>query len=155
LRFRDSEAPEKVEWLHREVEAATGKRLPGREEEMHDPAPADALYDAAVARLREHRRDRKRYPLIFAENCSNGFRRNLFGLRKVGVGIGAAVGLASAVLLPLSSSGWVTITDLGLVLGLSVAIVALALWTWLVTPKWVKEAGDAYAERLLLSADKP
>jgi len=76
LRFRDAETPEKVEWLHREVEGATGKRLPTREDEMQDPVGTDALYDAVVARLREMRRDKRRYPLIFAENCSYGFRRN-------------------------------------------------------------------------------
>jgi hypothetical protein len=155
LRFRDADAPEKVEWLHREVEGATGKRLPTREEEIHDPARADALYDATVARLREMRRDKRRYPLIFAENCSYGFRRNVFGLRKVGIGIAVAVTLASAALLLLSFSGRMTITVLGLVLALAVALAALALWTGLVTPKWVWEAAEAYAERLLLSADKP
>jgi hypothetical protein len=47
-----------------------------------------------------------------------------------------------------------TITILGLVLALAVALAALVLWTWLVTPKWLREAAEAYAERLLLSADR-
>lgn len=79
--------------------------------------------------------------------------RNLFGLRKVGIGIAVAVTLASAALLP-SFSGRMTITILGLVLALAVALAPLVLWTWLVTPKWVRKPAEAYAERLLLSADR-
>ena len=74
-------------------------------------------------------------------------------MRKVGIGIAVAVRLASAALLP-SFSGRMTITILGLVLALAVALAALVLWTWLVTPKWLREAAEAYAERLLLSADR-
>jgi hypothetical protein len=155
LRFRGTDAPERVAWFHSEPEAAVGKRLPTHDEEINDPAQADALYDAAVARFRELRRDKKRFPLIFAENCSYGFRRNLFGLRIVGVSLALAVALASATLFVFSLFGRETIAISGLLFSLGVALAALAFCAWLVTPRWVREAADAYAERLLLSASQP
>lgn len=55
------------------------------EQEQADPTAADHSYAAAVAVLREATRDTNRYPLVFAENVSYGFRRNCWAIRPFGI----------------------------------------------------------------------
>lgn len=155
LRFRDTQNRRNVEWLHSEVEQLVARQLPTEAEELADPIVADAAYDAAVHRLRELRRDRRRFPLVFEENCSYGFRRNLYGLRQPGKLLAWGCMLASAALLLLSMVGALDLSRLGMGLSLLVAITAIALWTWIVNEEWVREAAFAYAEALLSSASNP
>ena len=41
-------------------------------------------YDSAARWLRKATRDRRQFNLVFTENVSYGFRRNLFGVRWIG-----------------------------------------------------------------------
>ena len=61
-----------------------GWSAPSQVDEAQDPVTAELVYDSAVRWLREMTRDRKRYGLVFKENVSYGFRRNLYGLILLG-----------------------------------------------------------------------
>jgi hypothetical protein len=130
--------------------------LPGapritEEDERHDLAAADAIYERWANFLREGTRD---LHLVQQENINYGFRRNLYGLRTVGIW---------ASLLPLVATmadvwlqeprTWAAITAMSKV---TIAISVFALWFhWrVVTPEWVKIAADAYAKRLVFASDK-
>lgn len=134
-----------------EVEAATGIPLPSEGEELDDPAQAGSTYTEAVSRLRSLTRDHERFPLVFAENVSYGFRRNLLGVKPFGV---------AACLITLAGSPAVLIlreddieSGLAVVaLPSVVAIALLATWTLLVRPDWVRPVAERYAEQLLGSA---
>lgn len=59
--------------------------IPTAEEELADPTGADRVYESCVDHLREKTRDTKRFPLVFQENMSYGFRRNLWAMKPAGV----------------------------------------------------------------------
>ncbi|MEJ0010168.1 MAG: hypothetical protein WDN72_06460 [Alphaproteobacteria bacterium] len=64
-----------------------GFHLPTVQQEMVDPAAADRMYDSATDWLRARTRDKATNELLLVENISYGFRRNLWAMKAVGVGI--------------------------------------------------------------------
>lgn len=127
--------------------------IPTPEQERADPNRADQVYDSLVAVLRGKTRERKKFPLVFEENCNYGFRRNLLGLRPLGLFI-AILGTGAIVVLILGHLlSHMPLTPLLVLLGLLNAI-ALLLWIFWITPNWVRTSADAYAERLLEAIDE-
>ncbi len=129
----------------------SGVGVPDSTEEAADPTAADQVYEAAVASLRERARDPNRFGLILAENINFGFRRNLYGLKDLGIifsllGVMACayltyIGATSAQFPPAPASL------------LTINIGMVAFWLLVVSPQWVKTAADAYAETLLGSLE--
>ena len=135
--------------------------LPTAQEEEACPEWADAKYAEAVRALRDATRDGGRFPLVFAENVSYGFRRNLWGLKPIGMPIAVVLVLFAWTLLTLTVWGrpwpdpWWDVfanPDRVAVIRVAVAVVhtaCAAYWLFWVKPSWVKVAADAYALRLL------
>jgi hypothetical protein len=151
LRWSGPEARPVVRRRHELLSRLFQMELPSLDGEQEDPAAADHIYAMAVAALREHTRDASRFPLLLKELTSYGFRRNLFGCRRIGIG----VVLLSAVATPLLS--WMQLPG-----DLSVrAVIALLLfdglyvllWWRLVNADWVRVAAKNYAQRLLACAE--
>jgi len=94
----------------------------------------------------------KKFPLVFEENCNYGFRRNLFGLRSLGLSIATLGTAAIAVLIFGHLRSRVPLTPLIIPFGLINAI-ALLLWLFWIKADWVRISADAYAERLLETLD--
>lgn len=126
-------------------------------EERADPAAADRIYGHWVSCLRELTRDSTAFPLVHAENINYGFRRNLLGLR--GLGLYAALWpLVLAILDILSSlfgnspgsAAWTPMDKVTLF----TSALLLVIYSIIVTPDWVKTVAEAYAERLLLASEK-
>lgn len=131
-----------------------GHALPTADEERADPAGADHVYQAAIAVLIARTRGRRReYPLIFAENCNYGFRRNMLGLRPWGRLLAAAAGMLALAAIAVRLAGLVNdpLALSGVVLVVSAA--AAVIWWRVVTPDWVQPVARAYAERLLEAAE--
>ena len=121
--------------------------LPDEAEERLDSNAADKRYDEAVRLLRERvRSDRKTFPLVFAENCGYGFRRNSLGLRPFAFAIGAGAGVTSAVVL-VAGIGDQDFDAARWALALVVAILSSAYWLFVVKPSWVRRAAELYADR--------
>ncbi len=74
-----------------------GIELPTPEEETKHPEKADSIYEECTRVMREKTRDSKKFALVFEENCSYGFRRNLWGLRLIAVSFSFVSILAIAV----------------------------------------------------------
>lgn len=79
-----------LDWIslarcHSALETALGLPAPTPNEELADPATADALYEAFVRHSRNATRDTKNHRLVFAENVNYGFRRNVWGMRPAGI----------------------------------------------------------------------
>lgn len=132
--------------------ASHGHRVPTADEEKLNPAAADLDYRACVTWLLEQTRDNKRFRMIADENIDYGFRRNLFGLKNVAIGIAlfcVAVNSA-AIIFTLASSG--TISWTGVVLDAVLALLTVA-WIAVVTPSFVRDAAWSYATRLLAACD--
>jgi hypothetical protein len=128
-------------------------------DENASSAKADGAYASAVMWLKE--KTRKGFPLVDKENAQYGFRRNLFGMRPIGVVVCVLAATASLVaiyvqmheftttaLLVTSSAQrseiWATI---------AIDFVALIAWITVVNDRWVRQAGDQYADALLAACD--
>ena len=149
--------------LRQQVEEWIGYPLPNKQEEEACPAGADTKYKEAVRSLIEATRDTTKFPLVFAENANYGFRRNLWGLRPIGMPTAVAITLYSWTLLSLTVWGrpwpepwWDIIPnpDSTVVIRLAVAAANTALvafWLSWVKPSWIKTVADAYAMKLFES----
>jgi hypothetical protein len=131
-----------------------GWNAPTEDGERADPAGVDALYESAVRWLLGHTRDRRKFPLVFAENVAYGFARNCYGLKPIAVVIAPACVLANVglAMLEYSNAGWTPIFTLGLA-ALGVSLAAVVAWLVTVTPIWIRDAGDGYAHALLLTCE--
>lgn len=118
---------------------------PTPEEETRDAASSDSLYESAVVWLLEYSRDRKRFPLVFKENVVYGFRRNLYGMKPVGIVVTVLTIAANALGLYLQYGSATAIEWFSL----STALIFLGLWVFIVRPDWVKDAGEGHARALL------
>ncbi len=128
--------------------------MPTAEAEAADPRAADEIYEAWCTVLRDRTRDRKQFNLIFTENCSYGFRRNLWGMKSVGIGL-ALVGLAGVALIPWIDPSARAAPRVGTVI-VTGGINALLLlgWLFVITPAWVRTPADEYAQRLLEACER-
>jgi hypothetical protein len=144
LRWRGPESTLVQGRRHQAVERVTGVRLPTAAEESQDGRAADEAYSAAVRTLRALTFDS---PAVQAENRNYGLRRNLLGLRPLGLltsTLGLVIVLASILTMGARKESLLAAIA---VLGIDVAL--LAMWFLVVREGWVREAAWIYAERLL------
>ena len=130
-----------------------GLEIPTAAEEESDPDRADELYASAIDELRRRTRpgDTNRFPLVYTGNIEYGFRRNLLGLKKIGVGVS---------LVSLGAAGWALLNAWNTAGGFSPVPVVTTLLTvcivlgWLlgVRPDAVRLTADRYARFLLEAA---
>lgn len=132
-----------------------GWSAPSPDDEARDPGGAEASYDSAVRWLREATRDRKRYGLVFKENVSYGFRRNLYGLKPIGLSLAllCVAGNAGALWHAIFIAAAGAIPPVG-VASLALSIATAAGWILVVRPSWVRDAADGYARALLAACDQ-
>jgi hypothetical protein len=137
------------------------KKLTGLVKEVNAPSPADEaaapeeadnVYRAWSTYVRVNTRDTKKYPLLFQENVCYGYRRNLGGLRPIGITISALCALGGLGWLAHQAYSGNRLSEA--VMGAAVlALVFLVLWIFRFTPDWVRIPADAYAERLAEAVD--
>lgn len=140
------------ERYHNKLQALVpGIVLPSRLLEGIEPAAADSVYDSCAQFLREKTRDNSKYPLLYSENVSYGFRRNLWAMKPTGI----AFGLAGLVVSGVAAIAGIKDGVVPAVPAAAVLIDALLLAFWMlrITPSWVRLTAFAYAERLLAVCD--
>lgn len=142
LRWCASADTSAVERLHGRVESVTKEALPSLAEETADPESADRRYNEATAALRELTRPRKDFPLVFEENVEYGFRRNCLGIRSIALAVALSI-VAASVILVLAGDDATRFWAAAIT-----GIIAAVGWWRLVTPDWVRSAGELYADRL-------
>jgi len=127
---------------------------PTAEDEIRDPAAANGFYDRCGIWLRERtRRDTGKYKVLFEENVTYGFRRNLYGLKWPGLGLNAAVVLVCLYLLSPYGSWISATTRTELYSVLTIAAIHAFYFLFFVTRRSVDEASDQYARQLVLSCE--
>lgn len=122
--------------------------IPKEVEENYDQRGADNVYETCVKHLIAMTRDQKLFALVFAENVSYGFRRNLWAMKSLGLAV-ASGGLLACGIRMWSAIASSTAMPTSALLGALLSLVWLALWLSLVSADWVRERADAYADRLL------
>ena len=138
-------------------DAVPNLTLPSAEEEKKKPESADEAYESANAWLLEQTRDHDRFDLLFRENMSYGFRRNLAGLKTVALAMDA---LAGALVVGLAVASWTgeiatTRQNLKLEWWVSLAVLTGHFWYFVfhVRGAWVLLAAENYAKRFLAACD--
>lgn len=130
-----------------------GVTVPSAEDEQADQATADSFYQQCGVWLRQNTRDTKKYPLLFNENLTYGFRRNLFGLKWLALALNLAV--VTICLLLLSQDNWPWETDFGkrITVVLLVAAMHVTYIFFAVRKTAVLDASRVYARELILSCE--
>lgn len=130
-----------------------GEAPPSAEEEERDPAAADGFYDRCGVWLREHTRDKAKFRILFEENMTYGFRRNLYGLRWLGLALNALV-VAVCVYLLSPYGTWISETTRSEIFAvLTIAAIHALYFLLFVTRISVEEASNQYARQLVLSCE--
>ncbi len=157
---RTSESPEQASRWRELLESFSQIALPSEVEELADPKAADRKFDVAVKKLIGARRDQKKFPLIFAENCNYGFWRNLIGLKPIGI-LFSVFGLIFAA-LPLvllyhrngDNFSKYSLSEASLPsIAVIVNLLIFLFWICQATTSSVRHAAEAYAMRLLESLE--
>jgi hypothetical protein len=169
LRHRDDNLPSPVRARYHAFFARNVPLFvaPTEQQEAADPKAADAMYASAVKWLQERCRGNA-FLLVEKENAEYGFRRNLRGLKPIGLTAcivallvsGLAILWRNETLLPAfeSMSAKPVLAALSAVkpaaLGaICVDIAAIVGWIALVRDGWVRGAGNQYARALLARCD--
>lgn len=130
-----------------------GIPAPTPTDETADQAAADAFYAQCGNWLRQNTRDTKKFPILFGENVTYGFRRNLLGVKLVALSLNVIVVAACALILWRMS--WDTSGAQGnrtaVVLILAAAHAAYMLIAVSRTAVW--DASQAYGRELILSCE--
>ncbi|MFH2050931.1 MAG: hypothetical protein ABIK96_00505 [bacterium] len=123
--------------------------IPSKDDELRAPENADHVYEQCVRQLRNLTRDHSAFPLVFDENCSYGFRRNLWGMKPFGLALTILAILVTGVV------GWrsAQLAATSVIVSMALNLVLVCIWVLCVTRGWVRTAADAYAERLLEASD--
>jgi hypothetical protein len=123
------------------------RKAPSASEEADNTAAADQIYNAWSTYLRTKTRDTERYPLLFRENINYGYRRNVWGLRSLGLLTSSGSLLVSVLWGYIIYRKTGVFRDEFVFAGLF-AFALIVMWMFLVSERWVRLAADAYAERL-------
>jgi hypothetical protein len=123
-------------------------------EEEQNPTAARAFYELAGTWLREHTRDTKKFPILFNELVTYGFRRNLLGMRWPALSLNAAVVLICGGLLwwrwPFNPDDNVTAR---IIIVFIVAAAHAFYFLLVVSRDGVKTSAKTYARQLILSCE--
>ncbi len=154
LRYSGTLNPILRERWHNKLSKLLEKPFPTKQEESAHPKESDDIYEAAVKCLITKTRDIKTYNLVYNENVSYGFCRNLYAMRKIGI----IVALLGTILSGYAGIRFI-LMDEGYTFYLipfvcsAINILFLILWIFKIKSSWVKTSASAYAQRLLETTD--
>ena len=142
--------------FHRFIAAKLSEPAPTLEQEATDPEAADAYYVRGVTWLRENTRNAKKFDVLFNENVSYGFRRNLLGLKLSGFLLNAFIVIICHGIFgyrwPIDWSNGFNAKLLAVIV---IAVLHASYLALFVTEQGVFEAARIYARQLLLSSQSP
>lgn len=117
--------------------------------ESENPADADRFYIRAGNWLRERTRDKTKFKVLYEENVSYGFRRNLYGLKWAGIILNGLVIVLSWVILYQDNDR--ELWQYGSVF--FVAILHALYFIFAVTKNSVIQASNDYARSLVFAIE--
>jgi hypothetical protein len=135
--------------MHAFLAARLGEVAPTAVQELADAASADGFYARAGNWLRENTRNQKKFDILFNENVTYGYRRNLFALKWAALVLNVLIVIGSAAYL------WTQFGPLDLVPVFVIAVIHAGYLAVFSTRAAVEEAARTYARQLLLSTEAP
>lgn len=153
LRHRDPtfDAPTKAR-MHAFLSSKIAEAAPTPDQEAQDPEAADGFYKRAGDWLRENTRSQKKFDILFNENVSYGYRRNLYALKWPALALNL---LIVAGCLVQYQFHWPATDAPGLMAVFVIAFLHASYLFAFSTRAAVFEAARIYARQLLLSFDSP
>lgn len=137
---------------HRNITQLFRLPMPTEAEEMENPQKADAAYEAATISLKNATRSHEKFRLLFQENISYGFCRNMCGLKPVGIIMTLTGGVIAGMRLYSDHTvGSPVLLFAAITAGAS--LLMSYVWIAVVKADWAKPAAFAYADRLLEASD--
>jgi hypothetical protein len=124
---------------------------PTVEQEAASTEATDAFYARCAGWLRENTRDAKKFSILFNENVTYGFRRNLFALKWPALVIDAVIFIAAAGYALYARPDIESDLALKLFILIAVSVLHAAYVAFVGTEDSVREAAVTYARQLLLS----
>ena len=123
------------------------------EAESDDQQVADKFYEQCGVWLRENTRDVKKFSLLFSENVTYGFRRNIFGLKRLAIGLNLLTVIVCVGLL--WNTSWSLDGDRAARIEVIflIAFAHLVYMIFVVRESVVLEAANVYARQLILSCE--
>jgi len=113
----------------------------------------DGLYTRCATWLRERTRDTKKFKILFAENVTYGFRRNLYGVKSFGLGLNVLVVIACWIYLWLGPFPDIPISRTSLANVLVIAVLHAFYLLTVATRKSVKDGATQYGRQLILCCE--
>lgn len=126
---------------------------PTLEEETANPAKADAFYERCTRWLRENTRDSKKFALLFNENVTYGYRRNLLALKRFALATDVLLFIAPAIALAYFRPEVESQIAVKLFILMGAAAIHGILVAVAVSEQALKDAADTYARQLLLCCE--
>jgi hypothetical protein len=123
--------------------------LPTLDTEIKNQLEADEIYMAYTKYLISRTRDIKKFPLLFKENVSYGFRRNLLALKTPSVLILVIIAFIVFEMQRRKNFTPVESDVVGILLLLAISFI----WVFVVTKEWVHTAARSYALQLCESIE--
>lgn len=138
--------------MHRFLSDKLNEPAPTASDEKADPAAADSFYTRAGTWLRENTRNKKKFDILFNENITYGYRRNLFALKWPALVLNATivVGCVATYLYGIPDKYSLGLTPVFVIAFLHAAYLAIFS-----NENSVREASRIYARQLLLSTESP
>lgn len=152
--------PQTLARYHEFIRQKSCITIPSAQDEQSNPQDSDLAYESAVKWLKEQCRGGT-FPLVDKENAEYGFRRNMRGMKWIGVGISFFALAASTLVISLwaffSPAFFAELLSISPAIYASMVINVIAILSWMmvVTDDWVLEAGDQYTCALLAVCDAP
>jgi hypothetical protein len=150
LRYSGTLNPILRERWHNKLSKLLERPFPTQQEEIANLKETDNIYKAAVTLLKIKTRDIKTNNLVYNENVSYGFCRNLYAMRKIGIIMalfGAILSCYAGIRLIYMGGGYALYL---IPLACSaINILFFILWVFKIKSSWVKTSAFAYARRLL------
>lgn len=128
---------------------------PTEGDEAVDPAAADAFYDRCAGWLRENTRNAKKFHVLFNENITYGFRRNLLGLKRPALALNVFVVATCLFLLNWGSIPFQDVEHISnrIFVVLVVAVLHALYLCFGVNKATVFEASRTYSRQLIYSCE--
>lgn len=146
LRHTSTANPHRRSAVHARLAALVPELpLPTPADEQTDPHDSDQRWEAVTEIVRSRLRDRTSSRLLFEENCTYGFHRNMLGLRTTGLRVAATAAAATIGAIALTTNH-----PARTLLAFTGAAAWLATWLWhRLGPSHAHRAAISYAEAFL------
>lgn len=121
--------------------------IPSPQQELNNPNEADEIYDSCTKFLISKTRDTTKFNLLFKENISYGFRRNLWGMKDLSLSIILILIILHFIFVTNFFTIFNNISLPQVCFGIFLFTCAI-IWIFIITKDWVKLVAFSYAERL-------